>query len=545
MSYLQFGKTTSSSGKVHHYIWECTAYRDAKGKPTCKKKRIGTFDPVQGQAHISEEYLKRVELKEVPPLKLPSGINLASIDVSERAVYTKADVENAFTKEYGLFYLLVELSKKIGLEDSLIMSLPNKWQEIFMLVVYLVSCGDPFLECEEWLESTTSYKIGEMSTQKISNLLKSITEEERNEFYTQWCSKRQKEEYLALDITSSSSYSELIDDVEWGHNRDKEKLAQVNICMLMGETSMLPIYQMNYPGSVNDVKTLKTTIDTIKALLDFQNLSLVMDKGFYSTKNIDYILKIPNKIKFIISIPFRCNLALEQINKWKNSIQDEDNCIIINDTILYSVSDTYDWDNNNKLNIFTFFNENKYIYEKTKIMYDALNLLNEAKKKPIEYVKSKEHLKYLDFKIKNDNTCDVFLSKNKISTKLKHSGWFIILTNDNITSFDSITIYRNKDVVEKGFLRLKQKLDLYRTRVHSQIALDNKIFISFIALILVSKIHYVMIKNDLYKKFTMKQLISKLKRVKIITIKEDKILKCMTKSQNDIFEAFDIPPPKM
>ena len=34
------------------------------------------------------------------------------------------------------------------------------------------------------------------------------------------------------DISSISSYSKKIEGVEWGYNRDKERLAQINIGML-------------------------------------------------------------------------------------------------------------------------------------------------------------------------------------------------------------------------------------------------------------------------------------------------------------------------
>lgn len=44
-----------------------------------------------------------------------------------------------------------------------------------------------------------------------------------------------------------------------GDNRDKEQLPQINICMHMGETSRLPIYQVLYSGSLKDVSTLETT----------------------------------------------------------------------------------------------------------------------------------------------------------------------------------------------------------------------------------------------------------------------------------------------
>jgi transposase len=100
------------------------------------------------------------------------------------------------------------------------------------------------------------------------------------DFYSNWSNYRLKEEYLVLGVTSTSSYSELIDDVEFGYNRDNEKLEQINVCMLMGEISMLPIFVMNYQGSLNDVKTLTITINILSSSTKCKEFSLVMDKGF-------------------------------------------------------------------------------------------------------------------------------------------------------------------------------------------------------------------------------------------------------------------------
>lgn len=42
------------------------------------------------------------------------------------------------------------------------------------------------------------------------------------------------------------------EDLEWGYNRDKEKLPQINLGMYFGETSRLPVYYCTYPGSILD-----------------------------------------------------------------------------------------------------------------------------------------------------------------------------------------------------------------------------------------------------------------------------------------------------
>lgn len=46
-----------------------------------------------------------------------------------------------------------------------------------------------------------------LSSQRISELLTAMTENQRDEFYSSWIEQAQENEYIALDITSISSYS--------------------------------------------------------------------------------------------------------------------------------------------------------------------------------------------------------------------------------------------------------------------------------------------------------------------------------------------------
>ena len=62
---------------------------------------------------------------------------------------------------------------------------------------------------------------------------------------------------MAYDVTSVSSYSKGIEDLEWGYNRDKEKLPQVNMGLYYGEECGLPLYYRVYPGSISDKAHLK------------------------------------------------------------------------------------------------------------------------------------------------------------------------------------------------------------------------------------------------------------------------------------------------
>ena len=119
----------------------------------------------------------------------------------------------------------------------------------------------------------------------------------------------------------------------------------------------------------------------------------------------------------------------------------------------------------------------------------------------------------------------------------------MLLSNDVPDKERAITIYRNKDVVEKGFLKLKRNLDIGRLRVHSNERVRNKVFVGFIALILLSRIHIVMSDNNMYRDMTMKQLILTLSMLRVQTINEERILYPVTKDQRTIFKAFGLDNP--
>ena len=127
-----------------------------------------------------------------------------------------------------------------------------------------------------------------------------------------------------------------------------------------------------------------------------------------------------------------------------------------------------------------------------------------------------------------------------VEDEYKHSGWLVIISNHIEDAEEALRIYRSKVVVEKGFMRLKNSLDLGRLRVHGDNAMQNKVFIGFIALILLSQIHNTMLDAGLYKKYTMKQLLRILSKHRVQVVNGTRVQFTATKQQSDIYAAFGI-----
>lgn len=118
-----------------------------------------------------------------------------------------------------------------------------------------------------------------LSSQRISDLLNAINESQRQHFFKLWGKKIVEREHLCYDITSVSSYAEQNAYVRYGYNRGRESLPQVNLALVVGQESCLPVSYRVLPGSITDKKTLAYLLDTFDKL-DYPTLHLVMDRGF-------------------------------------------------------------------------------------------------------------------------------------------------------------------------------------------------------------------------------------------------------------------------
>lgn len=518
----------------HTYLYECTAYRDNNGKAKSTRVTIGKIDRKTGERIYKPEYIERMRAAGTPIPLSPTAKR-----------YSAEDIQHSQVREYGLFYLLRSISQKIGLLDALQESLPECWQEIFMLACHLVANGEAFMHCEEWLSQTESFPVGNMSSQRISELTASIMPDRRDAFYKAWCSRRAEEEYLAVDITSTSSYSELIEDVEWGYNRDGEPLPQINICMLMGETSRLPIYQTVYAGSLKDASTLNATLTLFEGITDGKPILLVMDKGFYSKRNVNRMLNASPKTRFILPVPFTVDFAKKQVAGERKDIDTIHNTLNLGGETVRAISKVRAWAKDVPLFTHIFYSPAKAFRRREDLYAHVSTLRDEAMENPEKWADDKEHTKYLHIR-KSSSTANgytVNVKEEVLEAAIGTAGWLVIISNDIEDPQETLRIYRAKDVVEKGFLRLKCDLDLGRLRVHSQERMQNKVFIGFVALILRSAIHNVMSDKDLYRKMTMNQLLRTLSKLRVQVIGNEQIVFPATKAQKDIFQAFGLEEP--
>jgi transposase len=165
-----------------------------------------------------------------------------------------SDIENS--KNFGTHYLLHEIAKKIKLIGILKTVFPKTYQFIFTLISFIILENDTMDKYDGFIYDNYTFPILNISSQRISELFNKIIPKERNLFYKLWFKNIHENEFLALDRASISSNSKKIEEVEYGHSKEDDKLPQINLYVLFGEQSCFPMFQTSYNGSLIDVTTL-------------------------------------------------------------------------------------------------------------------------------------------------------------------------------------------------------------------------------------------------------------------------------------------------
>ncbi len=131
--------------------------------------------------------------------------------------------------------------------------------------------------------------------------------------------------------------------------------------------------------------------------------------------------------------------------------------------------------------------------------------------------------------------------EEEIAKKEKSFGYFSLISNDIKDGSEAIDIYRSKDVIEKAYSDLKNRLSLRRTSVSSEENLEGKLFVQFVALIYLSYIKQKMDERQLFKKYTLQGLLDELDIIEASMQPGKKpVIGEVTQKQRELFRLLDV-----
>lgn len=122
----------------------------------------------------------------------------------------------------------------------------------------------------------------------------------------------------------------------------------------------------------------------------------------------------------------------------------------------------------------------------------------------------KWYKKYYDIKETPVRGIQFVPKQEAIEAAEKDYGYFALLSNSIQDPVEALKTYRTKDLIEKAFGNLKERLNMRRMAVASEENVECKLFIQFVALIYLSYIKKAMDDHTLFKTYTMQELLDEL-----------------------------------
>lgn len=508
------GIVTKTAGKKgEKYVYKQTRfYRNDEGKPRNDAVVIGKLAPDRGKMYPNPKYFEIYNVH--------------------------LEGTSTVVQDYGYTYLLMRCAQDIGLYECLKSAFGEYAMDIIVMAAYIIREGNSMDGIDDWqVRNKFSYYNKVLNSQSTSRIFATLTCEQRVEFFKKWVQQSLTDGTVCYDVTSISSYSQEMINVERGYNRDGDDLSQFNLGMFCDEVNKIPLYYDRYSGSLTDRTNLSHVLANAKSV-GIEKVKMVLDGGFWGEEALQNLNELCES--FSVGMPKTLKDAEKAIAElgqdmaqYTNKLRNHNTYCVQKETVINKV----------KGKILLYFDVQNRVTQ-CKDLSEYIERLKSELIKLKRYPKSKLSRFQPYFKItkhETDSGFDFEVDIKKIEKLRKNKGYFLIFSTDITgTPDDILDYYRGKDADEKIFAQIKVDMDGSRIRTHNEETTDGKTFVTFIACILRS---YLMQKLTGYlaaNSTSMKKTFSLLSNIITISTNREpiRLIQALTKKQKDILSAF-------
>lgn len=497
------------------YAYEITPYYDKETKNTRQKsKYLGKY--VDGE-------IKR------PRSKLPTS-----------------------TYDYGEFLPFMKIADELDI-GKILHSFLSKTQVNTILTLTLNRLVRPvaMVNVRTWYKGTyLSDLYGDLplSSQALSEFMAKVgTSTIPMDFSKCFIKKIGKDTPLLYDITSMSSTSKLMDILEYGYNRDYEPLPQLNISMIAHKNMGIPLFFDVHPGSITDVTTLENTMKKLKAL-GLKKPTMILDRGFFSETNLDEMTG--KKYNFVMPASFTSKEIKSLVSASRSDIERGKYLVKYNGMALFVKRIKVEI-GKGKIDGFLYYDIKREKEDKSRFyeqLYTVMERLKARRLKKWETpVKVFENITrgfsgYIDWKVQK-RRFKVKVKEKAASQRVNRMGFTVILQRGDHSWKEAVGWVRERDIIEKMFKQLKNDIEAKPFRAHKTEVTKGFIFVTFLSLIMRSRLTRLLQETELIKDYSIPSLLLDLSRLKKVKLSDDSIIVTeVTKKQRRIFENLNITP---
>ncbi len=441
---------------------------------------------------------------------------------------------------YGSFLPLIRVMDTLHLSDILTpLAGKKRSAEILALAMSKVVRPLPMKSIPVWMEGTHLPDLlhVDLSSPGISRLLDRIGESDLyRSFSKHFISYIKPEGSLLYDITTVPSYSSLA-MFEYGHAKDHPDLPQLNLSIVMEKKRFLPISFETYSGSIPDIVTLKRMVTD----LGIEGIEFILDRGFFSLDN----LRMLSGHDYIIAAVYSRKEVKAAFSSAMKTLDRADNAILYEGRTMFCLRLSFRMEELD-LMAYLYHDPERETEERMNFHRTLMQKREEIEKLQVRKglgtaisAIAGSYMKYISYTVKEGKIV-TRARNNAITAAENRMGRFMIVYSGDHDPVTCLSMYRQKDAIEKAFMMLKTDLDLFPLRARKPSTVSGTIFVLFIALIMRSMIVRAMNLSGLAKKYSVERMFLELEKLQIIK-KDDGTFEELerTKKQRDILTALE------
>ena len=461
---MQWLKDERSKGKKgleikyingNYYVYSSTTFWDKKLKKRRKKSDyLGKLDPIKGLVEATKRSLSYKRITSI--------------------------------KEYGNSALLdfVACDLRVLLERSF----KEVWKEVYALALVRTIGYTPLKRVQSlWEKLYDIHNLNpNLDPKNLSNILKvvGLNRQSQDEVFRS-LSKNDKDLIYDLSVILTNSS---LNFAEYGYNKDKIYIPQVNLALFCSIDTGLPTMIRLVPGSIRDIKSLYNSLLEI----DTTDKTLVIDRGFFSSDVIEFLLE--KKMNFVLP-------ARRSSDYYKVDIELVAHFFYHERLIKYGKKEV------ESLFIYLFEDQDLSL-EETKTIY---RLIDKNKKDP-----------------------------QKLKRNLEKAGKIIILSNLDRDEEEIFQLYKSRDRIEKLFDSYKNILEADRLYLQDNDTVFGHIFVSFLSLYAYSKLEITLKKAEILDRYSPKDLLLEFSKIYMVKIDAGNIISDIPKEIERLEESLKL-----
>lgn len=461
---------------------------------------------------------------------------------------TLKENKNKFSRtlSFGTKMVVDKIFEKLNLNSILTKVFSEKANQIKSLVCYYLENQNSAIQLyEKWARKNALFTENIDSNSTFSRLFNEIiTSNKTNEFLYLWNQEYSKNSFnndiiMSLDTTNFNTYSASIPLAEYGKPKVDEGLKQINLAYIINNETSIPLYYQLFPGSVIDQSQCQELVTKAKEF-NYKNITLVMDRGFYSANNINFLLK--NQYKYIIMAKSRNKVLTELLDSVREKIKNRSE---------YYLEEFMNFGIKLKAKAIGQQEQHIYIYYNDEIAQAKRKAFNlKVKKFKEQAVNSNLDLEtvqnmyktHLDVFIDENNQRNARIKKEVQQEEYDNAGFVVLVSNIDESLEFILRQYKKRDIVEKAFAILKSTLDFNKFYSANGETIEAKIFVSFLAIIVRAHISFKLKPFLEMNTFhTINTIIAEFTKLEVTKINKAYVQSyALTRTQKTIFEYLEI-----